>query len=40
MYTNAKSSIFTEQNDRHGNTTAQSQASDDGYINVWNMLST
>ena len=29
-----------EQNDRCGNSTAQSQAPDDGYINVRNMLST
>ena len=29
-----------EQNDRCGNLTAQSQAPDDGYINVRNMLST
>jgi len=29
-----------EQNDRFGNSTAQSQAPDDGYINVRNMLST
>jgi len=28
------------QNDRCGNSTAQSQAPDDGYINVRNMLST
>jgi len=27
-----------EQNDRCGNSTTQSQASDDGYINVRNML--
>jgi len=40
MYTKAKSSIFTEQNDRYGNSTAQSQAPDDGYFNVRNMLST
>jgi len=32
--------FFTEQNDRCGNSTAQSQAPDDGYINVRNMLST
>ena len=29
-----------EQNDRCSNSTAQSQAPDDGYINVRNMLST
>ena len=29
-----------EQNDRCGNSTAQSQAPDDGYINARNMLST
>jgi hypothetical protein len=29
-----------EQNNRCGNSTAQSQAPDDGYINVRNMLST
>ena len=29
-----------EQNDRHGNSTTQSQAPDDGYINIQNMLST
>jgi len=29
-----------EQNDRCGNSTAESQAPDDGYINVRNMLST
>ena len=29
-----------EQNDRYGNSTTQSQAPDDGYINVQNMLST
>jgi len=29
-----------EQNDRCGNSTAQSQAPDDGYINVRNILST
>jgi len=27
-----------EQNDRYGNSTAQSQAPDDGYINVRNMF--
>jgi len=40
MYTNAKSSIFTEQNKGCGNLAAKSQAPDDGYINVQNMLST
>ena len=40
IYTNAKSSIFTEKDDRCGNSTTQSQAPDDGYINVRNMLST
>ena len=29
-----------EQNDQCGNSTTQSQAPDDGYINVQNMLST
>ena len=29
-----------EQNDRCGNSTTQSQAPDDGYINIRNMLST
>jgi hypothetical protein len=29
-----------EQNDQCGNSTAQSQAPDDGYINVQNMLHT
>ena len=29
-----------EQNDRWGNSTAQSQAPDDGYINIRNMLNT
>jgi len=27
-----------EQDDRCGNSTTRSQAPDDGYINVWNML--
>jgi len=40
IYANAKSSVFTEQNDRCGNSTAQSLAPDNGYINVRNMLST
>ena len=34
------SSVFTEQDDRCGNSTTQSQAPDDGYIDVQNMLST
>jgi len=29
-----------EQNDGHGNSTTQSQAPDNGYINIRNMLST
>jgi len=40
IYTNAKSSVFTGQNDRCGNSTAHSQAPDDGYIIARNMLST
>jgi len=32
--------LSVEQNDGCGNSTAQSQAPDDGYINVQNMLST
>jgi len=40
MYINAKSSVFTEQNNQCDNSTAQSQAPDDGHINVQNMLST
>ena len=36
---NAKSSVFTEQDDRCGNSTTQSQTPDDGHINVRNMLS-
>ena len=40
IYANAKSSVFTEQYDRCGNSTEQSQAPDDGYINVRNMMST
>ena len=31
--------VFTEQNDQCGNSAAQSQAPDDGYINVRTMLS-
>jgi hypothetical protein len=40
IYANAESSVFTKQNDQCGNSTTQSQAPDDGYINVQNMLST
>ena len=36
----AKTSVFTEQDDRCGNSSTQSQAPDDGYINVRNMLIT
>jgi len=39
IYPSSGSSIFTEQNDQCGNSTAQSQAPDGGYINVRNMLS-
>ena len=35
----AKTSVFTEQDDRCGNSSTQSQAAEDGYINVRNMLS-
>ena len=35
----AKTSVFTEQDDRCGNSSTQSQAPKDGYINVRNMLS-
>ena len=35
----AKPSVFTEQDDRCGNSSTQSQAPEDGYTNVWNMLS-
>ena len=35
----AKTSVFTEQDDRCGNSSTQSQAPEDGYINVRNMLS-
>jgi len=35
-----KSSVFTEHNIQCGNSTAESQAPDDGYINVRNMLNT
>jgi len=39
-FTDAKSSVFTEHNNRRGNSTAKSQTPDDGYINVRNMLGT
>jgi len=32
---NAKSSVFTEQDDRCGNPSTQSQAPEDGYINPY-----
>ena len=32
-----KTSVFTEQDDRCGNSSTQSQAPEDGYINVRNM---
>ena len=35
-----KESVFTEQDNRCGNSSTQSQAPEDGYINVRNMLST
>ena len=35
----AKTCVFTEQDDRCGNSSTQSQAPEDGYINVRNMLS-
>ena len=35
----AKTSVFTEQDDRCGNSSTESQAPEDGYINVRNMLS-
>ena len=35
----AKTTVFTEQDDRCGNSSTQSQAPEDGYINVRNMLS-
>ena len=35
----AKTSVFTEQDDRCGNSSTQSQAPEDGYINVRNMSS-
>ena len=37
-YTNTKTSVFTEQDDGCGNSLTQSQASEDGNINVRNML--
>jgi len=37
---NLQHTMNREQNDRCGNSTAQSQTPDDGYINVRNMLST
>jgi hypothetical protein len=35
----AKTSVFTEKDDQCGNSSTQSQAPEDGYINVRNMLS-
>ena len=35
----AKTSVFTEQDDRCGNSSTQSRAPEDGYINFRNMLS-
>ena len=35
----AKTFVFTEQDDRCSNSSTQSQAPEDGYINVRNMLS-
>jgi len=40
MYTNAKSSVFTEQNDRRGNSREKLQALAMDIISVRNMLST
>ena len=40
IYPSSGACDFTEQDDRYGNSTTQSQAPDDGYINVQNMLST
>ena len=37
---NLQHTMNWEQNDRCGSSTTQSQAPDDGYINVWNMLNT
>ena len=37
---NLQNTANRERNDRCGNSTAQSQAPDDGYINVRNVLST
>ena len=34
----AKTSVFTEQDDRCGNSSTKSQAPEDGYINIQNML--
>ena len=39
FYTNDKSSVFTDQDDRCGNSTTQSQAPEDGYIYIRNMMS-
>jgi len=39
-HTETQHTTNREQNDGCGNSTAQSQAPDDGYINVRNMLST
>jgi len=36
----SKTSFFTEQDNQCGNSSTQSQAPEDGYINVRNMLST
>ena len=35
----AKTSVFTEKDDRFGNSSTQSRAPEDGYIKVRNMLS-
>ena len=35
----AKTSVFTEQDDRCGNSSTKSQAPEDGYTNARNMLS-
>ena len=37
---NLQHTAYREQNDRFGNSTTQTQAPDDGYINIRNMLST
>ena len=34
----AKTSVFTEQDDRCGNSSTKSQASEDGYMNVLNVF--